>query len=125
FGAFGDLWLGFRALGVSPGDRVAIMSESRPEWLACDLAVLTAGAVTVPIYPTLTAQQAQYILTDSGARLAVVSTAEQLEKIQHVRHHLPALQALASFVPAQRASPPVIELADLADPHHAPTAPEG
>ena len=71
FEAIRDLSLGFRALGVSPGDRVAIMSESRPEWLASDLAVLTAGAVTVPIYPTLTAQQAHYILKDCGARLAV------------------------------------------------------
>src|SRR6476620_11138316 len=69
-----DLSLGLRAVGVSRGDRVAIVSESRPEWLLSDLAVLTAGAVTVPIYPTLSAAQARYILQDSGARLAIVST---------------------------------------------------
>src|SRR5690349_12728484 len=80
-----DLSIGFRALGVGEGDRVAIMSESRPEWLMTDLALLAAGAVTVPIYPTLTAPQARYILTDSGARMAVVSTAEQLEKVQQVQ----------------------------------------
>ena len=75
-----DLSLGLRALGISAGDRVAIISESRPEWLLCDLAVLTAGAVTVPIYPTLSAAQVRYILQDSGARLAIVSTRLQLEK---------------------------------------------
>ena len=59
-----------------------------------DLAVLAAGAVTVPIYPTLSAAQARYILHDSGARLAIVSTRLQLEKIQEVRHQLPALEAV-------------------------------
>jgi long-chain acyl-CoA synthetase len=89
-----DLSLGFRALGVSRGDRVAIMAESRPEWLLCDLGVLTGGAVTVPIYPTLSAAQAKYILNDSGARLVILSTKLQLEKLQEVRHVLPALQAV-------------------------------
>ena len=92
-----DLSLGFRALGVSRGDRVAIISESRPEWLLCDLAILTAAAVTVPIYPTLSAAQARYILEDSGARLAIVSTRLQLEKIQEVRHLLPALEAVIAM----------------------------
>ena len=89
-----DLSLGLSAFGVASGDRVAIVSESRPEWLLADLALQVAGAVTVPIYPTLSAQQVQYILADSGARLAIVSNAEQLEKIQHVRHLLPRLEAI-------------------------------
>ena len=92
-----DLSLGFAALGILPGDRVAIVSESRPEWLLCDLAVLSAGAVTVPIYPSISAAQAQYILQDSGARLAVVSTRLQLAKLQEVRHLLPALEAVVVF----------------------------
>jgi long-chain acyl-CoA synthetase len=100
-----DLSLGFRSVGVSRGDRVAIIAESRPEWLLCDLAVLTAGAVTVPIYPTLSASQAKYILDDSGARLAVVSTKFQLEKIQEVRHLLPSLEAVV-FMDAPGAAPP-------------------
>ncbi len=89
-----DLSLGLRATGVSRGDRVAIVAESRPEWLLSDLAILTAGAVTVPIYPTLSAGQARYILQDSGARLAIVSTRLQLEKVQEIRHQLPSLEAV-------------------------------
>ena len=64
-----DISLGLGAFGVSTGDRVAIVSESRPEWQLTDLALLVAGAVTVPVYPTLSAQQVQYILADSGARM--------------------------------------------------------
>lgn len=89
-----DLSLGFGAIGVSSGDRVAIVAESRPEWIMCDLATLASGAVTVPIYPTLSAAQVRYILQDSGARLAVVSTIDQLVKLQEVRHLLPALEAV-------------------------------
>src|SRR5688500_2060675 len=89
-----DISLGLRTLGVAPGDRIAIVSESRLEWLLCDFAILAAGAVTVPIYPTLSAAQARYILQDSGAKLAIVSTRLQLEKIQEVRHLLPSLEAV-------------------------------
>ena len=89
-----DLSLGLGALGMAAGDRVAILAESRPEWILSDLAILAAGAITVPIYPTLAASQVRYILQDSGARLAVVSTIEQLDKLQEVRHLLPALEAV-------------------------------
>jgi long-chain acyl-CoA synthetase len=92
-----DISLGLRTLGVSPGDRVALAAESRTEWLLCDFAVLAAGGVTVPIYPTLSAEQSRYILHDSGARLAIVSTRVQLEKTQEVRHRLPALEAVVAM----------------------------
>ena len=101
-----DLSLGLRTLGVSSGDRVAIIAESRPEWLLCDLAILAAGAVTVPIYPTLSASQARYILQDSGARLAIVSTRLQLEKAQEVRHLFPALEAIVAMDAAAAAGMP-------------------
>lgn len=106
-----DLSLGFRALGVASGDRVAIVSESRPEWLLADLAILTAGAVTVPIYPTLSASQARYILQDSGARLAVVSTRLQVEKVQEVRHLVPTLEMVVTMDPAAAAGAPASVLA--------------
>jgi long-chain acyl-CoA synthetase len=89
-----DLSLGLSALGVAAGDRVAILSESRPEWLRTDLAALTAGGVTVPVYPTLSAVQARYILQDSGAKVAVVSTSLQLEKVRQIRHMLPSLESV-------------------------------
>ncbi len=89
-----DVSLGLTALGIGAGDRVVLLAESRPEWLIADLAILTAGGVTVPIYSTLPAQQARYILNDAGARAAIVSTREQLEKIQKVRHQLPNLAAV-------------------------------
>ena len=68
-----DLSLGLGELGVAAGDRVAVVAESRPEWCITDLAVLTAGGVTVPVYPTLTSGQVRYILNDCAATVAVVS----------------------------------------------------
>ena len=53
---------------VQPGDRVALISESRPEWVISDLAILTAGAITVPVYPTQSPAQVRYILQDAGAK---------------------------------------------------------
>jgi len=114
-----DLSLGLGSLGITRGDRVAIMSESRPEWLLADLAILSQGAVTVPVYSTLTAAQARFIVRDSGARLALVSTLEQLEKLQHVRHDLPALEAIVVFETVQAPSPSVLSLADLQQRGHA------
>jgi len=58
--------LGLRALGIERGDRVAILSENRPEWAILDLATLAAGAVSVPVYPTLPASQIAHILSDTG-----------------------------------------------------------
>ena len=72
--------------GIKPGDRIALMSENRPEWAIVDFATLLLGAANVPIYPTLTAEQSAYILKDSGARLAFVSSRDQLEKLQKVQH---------------------------------------
>ena len=58
-------------MGVKAGDRVAILSENRPEWTMSDFAILTAGSVTIPIYPTLSAEQVAFILSDSRATLAM------------------------------------------------------
>jgi long-chain acyl-CoA synthetase len=71
--------------GILKGDRVAILSENRPEWAIADFAAQLLGAVDVPIYPTLTAEQVQFILQDSGVKVAFVSTAVQLAKIKSVQ----------------------------------------
>ena len=115
-----DLSLGLSALGIGDGDRVAIISESRPEWLIADLAILTAGAATVPIYPTLSAGPARYILHDSSAKAAIVSTRFQLEKIQEVRHQVPSLNAVVLMDGWTTAdSPSVISLDSVAERGHA------
>ena len=85
------LSLGLNGLGIQPGDRVAILSENRPEWAMADFAILCAGAWSVPIYPTLPAGQIAPLLNDCGARGIFVSTLEQLGKILTVRSQLPDL----------------------------------
>ena len=87
------------ATGLAAGDRLAIVSESRPEWILIDLAAQTIGVVTVPIYPTLPAPQVRYILADSGARVAIVSDRIQAAKVQEVRHLLPALELVVIIDP--------------------------
>jgi len=88
------LALGLRQAGIVRGDRVAILSENRYEWPVCDLAILGMGAVSVPIYPTLTAHQVEYILQNAEARAVIVSSAAQLEKVQEVIGGLQRLVAV-------------------------------
>jgi long-chain acyl-CoA synthetase len=71
--------------GVNRGDRVAILSENRPEWAIADYAVLGIGAVVVPIYTTLTPEQIAFLLRDSGAKVIFLSSRVQLHKIQAIR----------------------------------------
>jgi long-chain acyl-CoA synthetase len=89
--------LGLRALGVERGDRVALLSENRPEWAIADLATQAAGGVTVPVYPTLPASQVAHILADSGAKAVIVSDAKQMAKIASLRESLPDLSLLATL----------------------------
>src|ERR1700728_398941 len=70
--------------GLRKGDRVAILSENRPEWSTADFAILLLGAVTVPVYATLTPEQTAYTLRDSGATVIFVSSEHQLRKVQTI-----------------------------------------
>ena len=74
-----------RQRGISHGDRVAILSENRPEWTIADFAILLSGAATVPIYATLTGDQISFLLRHSGAKTAFVSTAAQLAKLRAIQ----------------------------------------
>jgi len=86
--------LGLADAGIRPGDRVALISENRPEWSIADLAILSAGAVTVPLYTTQSVDQVEYILRDSGARALMISGGrvlkharkgfEQVEQLEQV-----------------------------------------
>jgi long-chain acyl-CoA synthetase len=82
---------GLIASGVAPGDRVAIMCKTRYEWTLTDFAIWTAGAVTVPIYETSSAEQVQWILADSGASGIMVETPVHEAALAEVRDQLPGL----------------------------------
>jgi long-chain acyl-CoA synthetase len=76
-----------RALGIQHGDRIAILSENRPEWSMSDFACLLLGAVTVPLYTTLTPEQTAYALNDAGCRVIFVSSDQHLHKVLSVLDH--------------------------------------
>jgi long-chain acyl-CoA synthetase len=83
---------GLIAAGISPGDRVAIMSHTRYEWTLVDYATWTVGAVVVPIYETSSAEQAEWILSDSAARVVIVETDAFEDMIKQAQERLPALE---------------------------------
>ncbi len=85
------------AWGVERGDRVAMLSENRPEWAITDFAALGLGCVDVAVYPTLPANQIAFILNDCEAKVIFVSTAEQLAKIQEIRTEVPSLQRIVIY----------------------------
>src|SRR5258705_8113267 len=104
---------GLHSLGVRRGDRVAILSESRPEWVLTDAACMFATAIDVPIYPTLTTPQVRYILKDSGARVLVI---QNEEKFQHVREAIAeckTLERIVFFEKPAGGEPRGISLAEL------------
>jgi long-chain acyl-CoA synthetase len=96
------LSLGLNSLGIQPGDRIAILSENRPEWAMADFAAQCAGVASVPIYPTLPANQIAPLLRDAGARAIFVSVSEQLGKIMTIKKECPAIE----YVIAIEAGPP-------------------
>ena len=89
--------IGLHELGVNAGDRLAILSENRPEWAVTDFACLACRCADVPVYPTLPAHQIEYILRDSGAVAVCCSSAAQLGKILEIRGNLPALKTIVVF----------------------------
>jgi long-chain acyl-CoA synthetase len=107
-----DLSIGLLELGLVPGDRVAILSENRPEWAIADYACLAARCTDVPIYPTLPAKQAEHNLRDSGSAAVFVSSRQQLEKVLEIRGALPALRHIIAF-DEEVTAPGVLALADV------------
>ncbi len=84
---------------LAPGDRVAILSENRPEWAIVDYAALALGLIVVPIYPSLPADQVAFILKDAGAQALFVSTAAQLGKVAGIREQFPTVSHIVVFDP--------------------------
>ncbi len=91
-----NLAAGLQSLGVKKGDRVALLSVSRSEWALSDIAILSLGAVTVPIYPSNTSEDVQYVLTDSEAKVVIVENETQFEKIKNFKslEHIVSIEKL-------------------------------
>lgn len=86
--------LGLAALGVKHGDRVALISENRSEWAIADFGILSIGATNVPIYPTITPKQIEYILKDSESKMIITSKPDLTDKIVEIFDNLPALKQI-------------------------------
>jgi long-chain acyl-CoA synthetase len=85
---------GLIAAGIQPGDRVALLSRTRYEWTLADYAIWSAGAVTVPVYETSSAEQVEWIVSDSGARAAIAETDQHMAIIDSLRDRLPGLSQI-------------------------------
>ncbi|WP_199440848.1 AMP-dependent synthetase/ligase [Umezawaea beigongshangensis] len=118
---FGDLVrelsLGLIALGVAPRERVAILSGTRYEWIAADMAALDAGAAVTSVYPTTTADECAYVLRDSGSVVVFAENAEQVAKLRSVREHTPEVRHVVQVEgepdPADDTVLPLRRLAEL------------
>jgi long-chain acyl-CoA synthetase len=101
YGHFGaavsEIAAGLIALGIERGDRVAVLSDTRPEWTLADCGALCAGAVVVPIYQTNSPEECRYVLQHSGARLVFCEDQEQLAKVDQVRGECARLENVIAF----------------------------
>src|SRR5512144_3090957 len=84
-----EVSLGLQAIGSEPGQKVAILAHTRPEWTYSDFAILCAGATVVPVYQTNSPEECQYVLHHSDSKAVILEDAEQLEKIREVRDQMP------------------------------------
>ena len=89
-----EVALGLLALGRQKGDAVALLSGSRAEWVQADFAIFSAGCMTIPVYPSYTAEQLAYIVNDSGARTLIVEDPTQLAKAIELRTKMENLEQI-------------------------------
>jgi long-chain acyl-CoA synthetase len=101
-GTVSEVALGLVDLGIGPGDRVSILSHTRPEWTYACFATFAAGAIVVSVYQTNSPEECQYVLHHSGARAVFVEDAEQLAKVRAVEAGLPALEFVIVIDPGGR-----------------------
>ena len=88
---------GLIQLGIKPGDKVALISNNRSEWNICDVALLQIGAVSVPIYPTITEKEYTYIFNNAEIKLCIVSDEELYEKVTSITPDVPSLEGIYTF----------------------------
>src|SRR4051795_152611 len=89
-----EIGLGLIDLGIEPGQRVCILASTRPEWTYVDFAVTASGAVVVPIYPTNSPEECEWVAGNSDAIAVIAEDATQLAKIEQIRPNLPNLRHL-------------------------------
>lgn len=109
--AYAFLWL-----GIQPGDRIGIISNNRPEWNMLDMAIMKIGAITVPIYPTISEHEYQVILNHSGVTLVVIEGHEVMAKISNILPQVPSLKYVYTFADHQR-FPHLSQLITLGQQH--------
>src|SRR3954451_20067958 len=98
--AVSEVGRGLIDLGVQPGDRVALLCTTRPEWTHVDFGVASAGGVVVPIYPTNSAEECEWVAGDSGSRVLVCEAARQPAKVRAVQERRPDLETIVVIDPA-------------------------
>jgi len=95
--------IGPNDMSIEGRDKIAVLSNNRPEWILLDLAVQQIGAVLTPIYPTISVNELEFVLNDAAVKLVFVSDIELYEKVQSIREKTPSVKAVFTFNPIQQA----------------------
>ncbi len=107
-----SLGLALIEMGIQPQEKVAIFSQNRPEWVISDLAILSIGAVDVPIYATNSADECKYILSHSESKICLVSNQDLFDKIYSIKKDLPLLKKIITFEKVNSSDPDVISISE-------------
>ena len=107
------LGLAMITMGIERGERVAIFAPNSPEWQMVDVATLSIGAADVPLYATITAKQAEYIISDSGSKVVFVGSPSHMERVLEVRDSLPQLRKIITMDNTTSDHPDVITFDDM------------
>lgn len=105
--------LGLAALGVKHNDKIGIISENRPEWVIADIAILSLGAIDVPLFPSLTAKQVEYCFDDASAKFAILSNQLQLNKVLKIYDELKTLDKIILMNPLETKEPHVLQFSRI------------
>ncbi|HUO04104.1 MAG TPA: long-chain fatty acid--CoA ligase [Candidatus Binataceae bacterium] len=127
--AAGKLRAGLANIGVKPGDRIAILSENCPEWIAVDQAVLGLGGIVVPLYTTSGTEETAHVINDCGAKIVAVNGPEMIKKLVALKSSIPGVTTLiamhsgAESQPASETSPAIMTIGSVcAETQAAPIA---
>jgi long-chain acyl-CoA synthetase len=108
-----EIAAGLLALGLKPGDRIAVLCQTRLEWVLCDVAISLAGMISVPIYPSMTAEQCTFVITDSGSNAVIAEDAQQVSKLVSLRENHTALHVVQIDGSMPSGAPVTLSLAAL------------